>query len=164
VRRILVFVAGAALIWLAFEAALPRFLSPLARLRLQLAEACEAHAERRADPILELLAPGWRDTPTDATRADLARALWWSFDEARRAAPGAPRRVFRIPPESVQLAPADGTAPPSAGFELESWTTGDERQQSYWRVQFEADLVEDGWRWRFGRTRWRTLEGRADWD
>lgn len=162
-RRILALVAGATLLWLAFEAALPWFLSPLARLRLQLAEACEAHAERRADPILELVAPGWRDVPTGATRSDLARALWWSFDEGRRAGPSAARRIHRVPPESVELLEADAPTPARARFEVQAWLVRPEAEELEWRAALEADLVEDGFRWRFERTRWQAIEGRVRW-
>lgn len=162
-RRILAFVAGATLLWLAFDAALPLFLSPLARLRLQLAEACEAHEERRADPILELVAPGWRDVPTGATRSDLARALWWSFDEDRRAGPSAARRIHRVPPESVELLEADASTKARARFEVQAWLVRPEAEELEWRAAMEADLVEDGWNWRFERTRWQPVEGRVRW-
>ena len=162
-RRIFAFVAGAALLWLAIEAALPWFLSPTARLRLQLAEACEAHAERRADPILALVAPLWRDATTGATRPELARALWWSFEEGRRAPAGTARREHRVPPESVRLFEATSSTPAQASFEVEAWLVGPDAEQLEWRAALEADLVEDGGRWRFERTRWHALEGRVRW-
>ncbi len=162
-RRLLVLLAGALLAWFAFEAVLPLFLSPLARLRLQLAEACEAHAERRADPILELVAPSWRDVPTGATRSDLARALWWSFDEDRRAGPSAARRIHRVPPESVELLEADAPTSARARFEVQAWLVRPEAEELEWRAALEADLVEDGFRWRFERTRWQAIEGRVRW-
>lgn len=162
-RRLLVLLAGALLAWFAFEAALPLFLSPLARLRLQLAEACEAHADRRAEPILELLAPGWRDLPTGATRSDLARALWWSFDEDRRAPHTAARRVHRVPPETVQLLEAGESTPVRARFEVQAWLVRPDAEELEWRASLEADLLEDGWRWKFDRTRWEAIEGRVRW-
>lgn len=159
-RHGLVVLAGALALWAVLGFVLPLFASDETRIRLLLADACEAYDEAAAGDVAAVFAPEWRDKRSGGGRADLRDALLARFVTERDPLTRAWPERARIDKRSfaVDIDEAAGTA--EASFEFELLRLRKEGERVLWRATVELGLEERPEGWRVVATDWATLEGR----
>lgn len=160
-RRGIVAVAGALALWTAFKLLLPLFASDETRIRLLLADACDAYDEASARGVVEVVAPHWRDRTTGAGRDELRDMLLVRFLTERDPLTRAWMERVEIDPRSLVLR-VDGDAG-TAQAELEFVVRRlrpDADAVVVWRASAILGLETGPQGWQVTASEWTTLEGR----
>ncbi|MFN0006431.1 MAG: hypothetical protein ACKVXR_00880 [Planctomycetota bacterium] len=158
-KRILLVLAGAVILFLVGRAIVRALVSDETKIRWAIEDMREGFDETRMDPILVAFDEKFRDETSGADRADVRQALAYLFLTAKH--PQTKAFPYRVEIEIPKIGIEDSD-PPAADCDLDArfFDLRGGGEEVAWEITIHSRWTRGEYGWRIASTRYETKSGR----